>query len=325
MMTERSSFGEKSSVGPARIPLPRPTTGSVLTWQGSEVELPLFWAAAVTEHTVPSACYVRGAHPERRKGAILRKKWLYIFHTASLHGPGPSSSSLGGSVMLRTPSLWQIFYPWTSISLFFWPVTKGVSGCPPTQSNQCQVLFWPSCVGSLGFSLQEQKRLAVISFGASLVSQSSCQVVFHLDWRRERVSLLNETHREYLSEKHWPVSTLMSSQTSGEPPPWSPYRFLIEHGDTEICHVSSFVSFVAHTLFPCVSYLLKVAIQGLHVHSCPPPAPPSLSLDAVKHNKRGTQQILTHESMPACLSSSRVWSPCIKPVFMMLIYVEDEG
>lgn len=138
---------------------------------------------------------------QKEEECDTEKEWWHVFHPESLPGAGPSCVGLGGFLMLRTPSLCQIFYPQGFVGLFLWHVTKGVSNCLPTQTNKCLLLFFKTkCVSSPWLFLQDLKPVAIISSGALLVSQSLCQVVLQLEWRRKGVCPLGDTHRECLSE-----------------------------------------------------------------------------------------------------------------------------
>lgn len=196
---------------------------------------------------------------QKEEGCDTEKGWWHVLHPESLPEAEPSSGGLGSLLMLRTPSLWQIFYPQSFVGLFLWHVTKGVSSCLPTQPNKCQLLFFKTkYVGSPWLFLQDLKPGAIISSGALLVSQSLCQVVLQLEWRRKGVCPLGDTHRECLSEPGlasvplwWvvkPLGNFLLGFLKGS--------LLSIKTLKKTCHVSPFAASpasVAHTLFSCVS------------------------------------------------------------------------
>lgn len=158
---------------------------------------------------------------QKEEGCDTEKEWWHVLHPESLPGAGPSSGGLGCLLMLRTPSLWQIFYPHGFVGLFLWHVTKGVSSCLPTQTNKCHLLFFKTkCMSSLWLFLQDLKPVVIVSSGAVLVSQSLCQAVLQLEWRRKGVWVI-PTENVCLSQD-WQVFPLMSSQAPGELPPGFP-------------------------------------------------------------------------------------------------------
>lgn len=114
---------------------------------------------------------------------------------------------------------------------------------------------------------------------------------------KKRVCPLNETHRECLSDPGLASVPFDEQSSPLGTSSWSPQRLLIDHDDTEedtscfSLHCSTnFCS--SHTMFTCL--LLKVVVWRLDVYSCLLPSLPLLSLNAVTHSRRGTQQISTH-------------------------------